>query len=55
MELVYYKPARYEKPTVCPHNDHCRCVVKNCYKCGWNPIVFKMRIEKLKKELCEED
>lgn len=47
MELKYVKVANYVKPTVCPHNDACRCEVKNCYNCGWNPKVAKMRMDKI--------
>lgn len=53
MKLEYVKVAKYakydRKPTVCPHNDACRCENQDCYNCGWNPKVAKMRIEKLKK------
>ena len=49
MKLEYVKVTKYDrKPTVCPHNSACRCTVKDCYNCGWNPVVAKMRIKNLK-------
>ena len=31
MELEYYKVQKQDRrPTVCPHNEACRCIVKNC-------------------------
>lgn len=50
MEPEYYKPKRYKKPTYydCPHNEGCRCKVKDCYHCGWNPKVQKIRDRRLK-------
>lgn len=47
IKLEYVKVANYVKPTVCPHNDACRCTVKECYKCGWHPKVEKRRKEAL--------
>ena len=45
MELVYYKTGSYKKPSFydCPHNEGCRCKVKDCYHCGWNPKVQQIR------------
>ena len=50
MKLEYVKVANYIKPTVCPHNDACRCTERNCYKCGWNPKVAQMRMDKVLKK-----
>ena len=50
MKLEYVKVAKYIKPTVCKYNEGCRCTTRDCYNCGWNPIVAKMRIEKIKKQ-----
>ena len=47
MKLEYVKVASYIKPTVCPHNSACRCTEHNCYNCGWNPKVAKMRLDKI--------
>lgn len=47
MELEYIKVANYVKETVCPYNAACRCTAKNCGRCGWNPTVAKMRLEKI--------
>ena len=53
MELVYYKPKRYKKPTFydCPHNEGCRCKVKDCYHCGWNPKVAEYRMDRIMKKM----
>lgn len=52
MELEYYKVQKKEKaPIVCPHNEACRCLVKDCYHCGWHPKVAKMRAERLQRKL----
>ena len=55
MKLEYYKvvPHGKKKRTVCPHNDACRCMTKDCYHCGWNPIVAKIRLEKAIQRLSE--
>ena len=50
MKLEYVKVASYTKPTVCPHNNACRCHTKNCYNCGWHPTVAKMRLAKVLKK-----
>jgi hypothetical protein len=49
MKLEYVKCVTYKKERnfVCPHNDACRCEVKNCYNCGWNPKVEKLRMQKI--------
>lgn len=46
MKLEYVKVANYTKDTGCPNNDGLRCDVKNCKRCGWNPIVAQKRMEK---------
>lgn len=46
-KLEYVKVASYQKPTMCRYNEGCRCLVRNCYNCGWNPKVAKLRMEKL--------
>ena len=46
MKLEYVKTARYQKDTSCPHNGALVCDVKNCKRCGWNPNVAKIRMEK---------
>lgn len=52
MKLEYYKPQSYKKPAFhdCPHNEGCRCKVKDCYHCGWNPKVAAIREQRLKKQ-----
>lgn len=48
MELQYYRvDKKIHGKYVCPHNDACRCVQKNCGGCGWNPKVAKRRVDKL--------
>lgn len=49
IKLEYYKvdPNYKRKPYVCPHNDACTCMVKECYKCGWHPKVSKRRMDKI--------
>ena len=48
IKLEYVKTASYEKKsTVCKYNEGCQCAVKNCYNCGWNPVVAKMRLDKI--------
>ena len=49
MELQYYKPQHYKKRGYhdCPHNEGCRCNVKNCHNCGWHPNVAKARMQKV--------
>ena len=47
IKLEYVKVANYTKEIVCPHNDACRCTARNCSRCGWNPKVAKMRMEKI--------
>lgn len=47
MELEYVKVAIYKKEIVCPHNNACVCTTKDCYRCGWNPTVAKLRLAKL--------
>jgi hypothetical protein len=49
MTLEYYKvePKKATQPIVCPHNDACRCIDKNCGSCGWHPSVMKSRYQKL--------
>lgn len=51
MELQYVKLASYEKKRTkdCIYNDGCKCQMKTCWKCGWNPKVHKKRMEKLMK------
>ena len=53
MELEYYKPAKYKKPAFydCPHNEGCRCKLKDCGRCGWNPKVAKAREDRAKRKL----
>lgn len=50
MELVYYKPSGYRKPDFynCHYNEACRCKIRDCYHCGWNPKVQEIRERKLK-------
>ena len=52
MELEYYKVEKQEKkkPLPCPHNDGCKCMVKNCMKCGWHPAVAKRRADAIMKK-----
>lgn len=47
MKLEYVKVANYTKDTGCPHNNALLCEVKNCKRCGWNPIVAKRRLDKI--------
>lgn len=49
IKLEYYKvdPNYRRKPYACPHNEACRCEVKQCYKCGRNPKVAKKRMDKI--------
>ena len=49
MELEYYKVDKKVKQRVydCPYNEGCSCAKMNCYRCGWNPIVDKIRREKI--------
>lgn len=37
------------KPEQCKYNEECRCLIKRCGKCGWNPSVAEQRLEKLKE------
>lgn len=53
MVLEYVKITGYTKDTKCPYNDACRCTVKNCKRCGWNPVVAERRLEKLRKGKCK--
>ena len=55
IKLEYVKVANYKKQTVCKYNDGCQCEVRNCYKCGWNPVVAKMRLAKLQEKGRAED
>lgn len=50
MELEYYKPSGYRKPDFydCHYNEACRCKIRDCYHCGWNPKVQEIRERKLK-------
>ena len=51
MKLEYIKVVKQDKgPFVCPHNQACRCQVKNCYNCGWNPKVAQIRSEKILRQ-----
>lgn len=53
MTLEYYKvDPNYKKECSfkCPNNAYVACTQKNCYHCGWNPIVAKMRMDKILKE-----
>ena len=56
MELIYYKPSGYKRPSYydCPHNEGCRCKTKDCYHCGWNPRVAAYRVAKLKRTMREK-
>lgn len=47
LEYVKCNPYKKDRSFVCPHNDACRCEVKNCYNCGWNPKVAQMRLDKI--------
>ena len=48
MIKLEYKPvASYTKGRSCPHNDALICDCKNCYYCGWNPIVAQKRSERI--------
>ena len=47
MKLEYVKVANYKKNLSCPHNKELVCDTKMCKRCGWNPVVAKMRMEKL--------
>ena len=47
MKLEYVKTARYQKDTSCPHNSYVRCEYKTCHRCGWNPNVAKIRMDKI--------
>lgn len=50
MELQYVKVGQYvNKEKACIYNDGCKCLMKTCWKCGWNPKVHKKRMEKLMK------
>jgi hypothetical protein len=53
IKLEYVPVANYTKETVCPHNAACRCTVQNCFRCGWNPKVAKMRMEKILSQKTE--
>ncbi len=54
MELEYYKVTKQvKKPTVCPHNEGCQCITKDCYHCGWNPVVAKIRADRLQRKRTE--
>lgn len=47
MDIKFEKATKYnKKPTVCPYNDACQCMVKKCNRCGWNPTVAQMRMDK---------
>lgn len=53
MTLEYYKvDPNYKKECIfpCPNNAYVVCTHKNCYHCGWNPTVAKMRMDKILKE-----
>lgn len=51
MQLEYIKVEKQPKgPYQCPHNEACRCYVKECHKCGWHPNVAKARAERVQKE-----
>ena len=50
IKLEYVKVGNYKKSTECPHNEAVCCKSKNCYHCGWNPNVAKIRLEKIRKE-----
>lgn len=49
MSKYYVKSVNGEllKPTQCPYNEECKCIVKKCGKCGWNPSVAEQRLAKL--------
>ena len=53
IKLEYVKVASYTKQTVCHNNDAVRCDAKNCYNCGWNPVVAKMRLDKFRVRKAE--
>lgn len=48
----YHKKAAIEMD--CKFNRGVGCLVQDCEKCGWNPEVAKIRLEKIKKELQED-
>ena len=49
MKLEYVKVGtRVNKEQTCIYNDGCKCLMKTCWKCGWNPKVNAKRMEKLK-------
>jgi hypothetical protein len=55
MELQYVKVGqtpKEKKPRAydCPHNEGCRCTTKDCYNCGWNPKVIKIRAMRKKNK-----
>jgi hypothetical protein len=54
MKLEYVKIKGYTKDTTCPHNDACRCTKRECFKCGWNPTVAKMRLDKFRGKKTED-
>lgn len=40
---------------ICRFNEECHCDSLDCVRCGWNPVVAKMRTEQwLKKMGCKE-
>lgn len=53
MELEYIKVEKQDKKYGydCPYNEGCRCPKPDCYSCGWNPIVAKMRMDKIMEVL----
>ena len=58
MTLQYYKVDpnyKREQSFICPNNPWVMCSVKNCYRCGWNPTVAEMRLEKIRKEMRQKN
>lgn len=53
MALEYVKVAQYEKDFSCPNNEAVVCDVKKCKVCGWNPIVAKKRLDRVKRMRAE--
>lgn len=39
----------------CLFNDGCHCYERDCYRCGWNPVVAKARLEQWLKKMGVKD
>lgn len=55
MELQYIKnDPNYKKERgmyVCSYNPECRCLKRDCYRCGWNPKVAQARKEAMHERI----